>query len=133
VEKSMVGAVPVSIGSFEDVHNWVDDISGDSAGTADHGPMSYELGNLAALEDEPPRPLPMRGGTPMPMPAQPMPARLPTPPGAQPAAVAPAMSANEGEAALPKKSGKGGVIGLVFLVVAAAAAAGAYFGGLVNK
>ena len=29
-EKSTIGAVPVSIGSFEDVHNWVDDIAGDA-------------------------------------------------------------------------------------------------------
>src|SRR6187549_623378 len=54
-EKSTIGAVPVSIGSFEDVHNWVDDIAGDKSGDA-HGPMSYELGNLAALEDDEPRP-----------------------------------------------------------------------------
>jgi serine/threonine-protein kinase len=131
-EKSTVGAVPVSIGSFEDVHNWVDDISGEPPGVADHGPMSYELGNLAALEDEPPRPLPMRGGTPMPMPAQPMPGRLPTPPGAQPAAVAPAMPTDDDDP-MPKKSGKGGVIGLMVLVIAAAAAAGAYFGGMIHK
>jgi serine/threonine-protein kinase len=131
-EKSTVGAVPVSIGSFEDVHNWVDDISGEPPGVADHGPMSYELGNLAALEDEPPRPLPVRGGTPMPMQAQPMPGRLPTPPGAQPAAIAP-LASLESDEPPPKKSGKGGVIGLVFLVVAAAAAAGAYFGGLIHK
>jgi serine/threonine-protein kinase len=131
-EKSTVGAVPVSIGSFEDVHNWVDDISGEPPGVADHGPMSYELGNLAALEDEPPRPLPVRGGTPMPMQAQPMPGRLPTPPGAQPAAIAP-LASLESDEPPPKKSGKGGVIGLVFLVVAAAAAAGAYFGGWIHK
>ncbi len=135
-EKSTVGAVPVSIGSFEDVHNWVDDISGEPPGVADHGPMSYELGNLAALEDdEPQRPLPARGGTPAPMPAQPMPGRMHTPPGARPAAVAPKTSALEEPTVktVRKSGGKGGVIGIVFLVIAAAAAAGAYFGGLIHK
>src|SRR5262245_39353175 len=127
-EKSTVGAVPVSIGSFEDVHNWVDDISGEPQGVADHGPMSYELGNLAALEDEPPRPLPTRGGTPMPMPAQ----RLPTPPGAQPAATVPKASELDTEPPA-RKGGKSSFIGLMVVVLAAAAAAGAYFGGLIHR
>jgi eukaryotic-like serine/threonine-protein kinase len=131
-EKSTMGAVPVSIGSFEDVHNWVDDISGDPPGVEKHGPMSYELGNLAALEDDEPRSPPMRPGTPpTPMAAQPMPARLKTPPGAQPAAELP--DADDEEAPPPKSGGKGGMIGIVVLVIAAAAAAGAYFGGLINK
>jgi serine/threonine protein kinase len=131
-EKSTMGAVPVSIGSFEDVHNWVDDISGDQPGVEQHGPMSYELGNLAALEDDEPRHQPVRPGTPpMPMAAEPMPARLKTPPGAQPAVELP--DADDEEPPPRKSGGKGGMIGLVVLVIAAAAAAGAYFGGLIHK
>jgi eukaryotic-like serine/threonine-protein kinase len=132
-EKSTMGAVPVSIGSFEDVHNWVDDISGDQPAVEKHGPMSYELGNLAALEDDEPRSPPMRPGTPpMPMTAQPMPVQKQTPSGAQPAAVLP--DTEDEEESPPRKSGgKGGMIGLVVLVIAAAAAAGAYFGGLIHK
>jgi eukaryotic-like serine/threonine-protein kinase len=129
-EKSTIGAVPVSIGSFEDVHNWVDDIAGDSKGAEKHGPMSYELGNLAALEDEEDDPRPPRPGTPPAMPAQPAPARPATPAGARPAAADPKVDSAEG--ASPAKS-KGGVVGIVFLVVAAAAAAGAYFGGLIHR
>jgi serine/threonine-protein kinase len=128
-EKSTVGAVPVSIGSFEDVHNWVDDIAGESSGTKDHGPMSYELGNLAALEDDDPRPLPQRGGTPAPMPAQSPPGRLATPAGAHPAAVVPN---DDDEAPAKKSGGKGNLVGLVVLVIAVAAALGAYFGGLLK-
>jgi serine/threonine-protein kinase len=133
-EKSTVGAVPVSIGSFEDVHNWVDDISGgDTSGVERHGPMSYELGNLAALEDDDPRPLPARPGTPQPMHAQPMPAQIPTPSGARPAASAPRTPATDDEPSPAKGGGKGGLVGILLLVVAAAAAAGAYFGGLIHK
>jgi serine/threonine-protein kinase len=122
-EKSTVGAVPVSIGSFEDVHNWVDDIAGEGSGTKDHGPMSYELGNLAALEDdEPQHPPSPRPGTPPPMRAQPMP-----PAGAQPAAVS-----KDDDAPPAKSGGKGNIIGLVLLVIAVAAVAGAYFGGLMK-
>ena len=131
-EKSTMGAVPVSIGSFEDVHNWVDDISGDQPGVEQRGPMSYELGNLAALEDDEPRSPPVRPGTPpMPMTAQPMPALKQTPSGAQPAAVLP--DADDEEPPPRKSGGKGGMIGLVVVVIAAAAAAGAYFGGLIHK
>jgi serine/threonine-protein kinase len=131
-EKSTIGAVPVSIGSFEDVHNWVDDISGDHPAVEQHGPMSYELGNLAALEDDEPRPTPVRSGTPpMPMMAQPMPAHLKTPPGAQPAVEL--SDADDEEPPPRKRGGKGGMIGLVVVVIAAAAAAGAYFGGLIHR
>jgi serine/threonine-protein kinase len=131
-EKSTIGAVPVSIGSFEDVHNWVDDISGDQPAVEQRGPMSYELGNLAALEDDEPLPPPVRPGTPpMPMAAQPMPAHLKTPPGAQPTVELP--DADDEEPPPRKSGGKGGMIGLVVVVIAAAAAAGAYFGGLIHK
>jgi serine/threonine protein kinase len=127
-EKSTIGAVPVSIGSFEDVHNWVDDIAGDSSASDKHGPMSYELGNLAALEDDDEPRQPPRAGTPPAMPAQNAPAR-PAPAGAQPAAAEPPSDTD----AAPPPKGKGGIVGIIVLVVAAAAAAGAYFGGLVNR
>jgi eukaryotic-like serine/threonine-protein kinase len=130
-DKSTIGAVPVSIGSFEDVHNWVDDIAGEPSGADKPAPMSYELGNLAALEDDEPAP-PQRPGTPPAMPAQPQPARA-----AAPASARAAQSDSEAEstdgAAPAKAKGKGGVLGIVFLVVATAAAAGAYFGGLMHK
>ncbi|HEV8549538.1 MAG TPA: serine/threonine-protein kinase, partial [Polyangiaceae bacterium] len=65
--KSIVGTVPVSLGgaSFEDVHNWGDEMSNEPPAVRDVGPMSYELGNLAALEDddEPPSPGVGTGGS----------------------------------------------------------------------
>ncbi|HEX6273771.1 MAG TPA: serine/threonine-protein kinase [Polyangiaceae bacterium] len=126
-EKSTIGAVPVSIGSFEDVHNWVDDIAGDSKSDK-HAPMSYELGNLAALEDdEEPRP-PSRAGTAPATPAQSASAHLAKSGGAEPAGGVPA----DTDAPSATKA-KGGIVGIVVLVVAAAAAAGAYFGGLIHK
>jgi len=48
---------PISLGSFENVHNWASDMgdlslsSSDSFGTGDEG-SSIEIGNLAALEDD---------------------------------------------------------------------------------
>jgi len=122
--KSTVGAVPVSIGSFEDVHNWGDEMSVDAPRAQENAPMSFELGNLAALEDdnEPPR--------------------RPTPPGGEPMVHLPAPTSAptsnddaESEEMLNAvgKSKKGGLIGVAVLVVAAVAAAGAYFGGLIPR
>ncbi len=129
--KSVMGKVPVSIGSFEDVHNWGDEMSVEPPRVKeDHGPMSYELGNLAALEDDDPEPA-ARHVTPAG--AQPA-ARLPTPPGAYPAAPDPATPEIDDEAtALQKEGERGGVLGWVFLAVLAAAAAGAYFGGVIPR
>jgi len=126
-EKSTVGTVPVSIGSFEDVHNWGDEMSNEPPAVRDAGPMSYELGNLAALEDdddEPRRPSPPGGAS----------GRIPTPVGAPAAAPAPMPLSTEldRDSDLPplRKKGKGGLIGIVVLIVAVAAFAGAWFGKL---
>jgi hypothetical protein len=61
--------------------------------------------------------------------AQPAPNRLATPVGAQAAAVVPN---DEGDALPAKSGGKGNIIGIVLLVIALAAVAGAYFGGLLK-
>ena len=52
--KSTVGTVPVNLGgaSPEDVHNWGDEMSNEPPAVREGGPMSYELGNLAALEED---------------------------------------------------------------------------------
>jgi len=125
--KSVVGTVPVNLGSFEDVHNWGDEMSVEPPGVKEeHGPMSYELGNLAALEDDdgPPRP-----GHPTPAGAMPA-ARLASPAGARPAAT-PSDDAPDVDMKRAQQGQKGGVLGWVLLVVLAGAVAGAYFGGVI--
>jgi serine/threonine-protein kinase len=125
--KSTIGTVPVSIGSFEDVHNWGDEMSVEPPAVGqDHGPMSYELGNLAALEDDEPDVSPRT-----PSGAQPA-ARMPTPAGAYPAAPLPAgASASAADEAIVQKGQRGGVLGWIFLGLLIAAGAGAYFGGVI--
>ncbi len=49
---SLVGASPLALGSFENVQNWADDL-GLSRPREQHAPESLEVGNLAALEDDP--------------------------------------------------------------------------------
>jgi hypothetical protein len=124
-EKSTVGTVPVSLGSFEDVHNWGDEMSNDPPAVREAGPMSYELGNLAALEDdEPPaRPSPPGGA-----------GHFPTPVGARPSTPLPTTLASELEAdsdAPPPKK-RSGLIGIAVVVVAVAAAAGAWLSGVIR-
>jgi eukaryotic-like serine/threonine-protein kinase len=124
--KSTLGTVPVSIGSFEDVHNWGDEMSVEPPAVAqDHGPMSYELGNLAALEDDEPA-SPQRGSG--------SGGSTATPAGGRPAAAQPSDLAREtsaADAALAQKGQRGGVLGWVFLAVLIAAGAGAWFGGVI--
>jgi serine/threonine protein kinase len=128
-EKSTVGTVPVSLGSFEDVHNWGDEMSNEPPAVREHAPMSYELGNLAALEeddDDPPRPSPPgpTSGAFAPPPSGRVhtPAPLPTP-----GAIAP-----DDDDLPPLRRSKSSVLGIVVAVVVAAAAAGAWFGGLLG-
>jgi len=130
--KSTVGTVPVSLGgaSFEDVHNWGDEMSNEPpvARARDAAPMSYELGNLAALEedddDEPARPSPARAAQ-----------SFVTPAGARSATPAPLPPSAELDdddpdvASLRPQRGRG-MIGIVVAVVIAAAVAGAWFGGV---
>jgi serine/threonine protein kinase len=125
--KSTIGTVPVSIGSFEDVHNWGDEMSVEPPAVGqDRGPMSYELGNLAALEDDEPDVSPRT-----PSGAQPA-ARIPTPSGARPAAELPSgASASAADEAIVQKGQRGGVLGWIFLALLVAAGAGAYFGGVI--
>jgi serine/threonine protein kinase len=123
-DKSTVGTVPVSLGSFEDVHNWGDEMSNEPPAVHEPGPLSYELGNLAALEDDEPPDRPSPPGAA---------GRFSTPIGMRAAAPAPAPLAESLEAdtdAPPPKKNK--MIGIVLVVVAVAAAAGAWFGGIVR-
>jgi serine/threonine protein kinase len=137
------GSSPLQLGSFENVQGWADDL-GDlgldvspPATSAD----SFELGNLAALEDDPlsgrPRSDYPRGvsSAPPPAPGQtkplivPAPAPLPRP--VAPAAAAPLVLPSDDDDEYPKSKGKGGLIAVIVLLVAAVGAAGAYFGGVI--
>jgi len=110
-------------GGFEDVQSWADDLG---LGTNKHhevAPASYEIGNLAALEDDP-----LSGK-----------ARSSAPPPDRAMSSAPADSesysepAEPGPAAVARQgsTGKGGVIAFVVLLLALAGAVGAYFGGVI--
>jgi hypothetical protein len=93
--------------------------------------MSYELGNLAALEDdEPPIPRhPTPGGAQQAV-------RPPTPPGAyvaEPAPVPTSLQTDMTEPDPAMRGQRGGVLGWVFLALLVAAAAGAYFGGVIPR
>jgi serine/threonine-protein kinase len=120
--KSTVGSLPVSLGSFEDVHNWGDEMSNEGPASRDSGPLSYEAGNLAALEEETPPPR-LSGAA-----ASPSRFSL-SAVGTQAAPPATPLDTELDDEAPPNlRKGKGGLIGIVVLVVAAAAAAGAWFG-----
>jgi serine/threonine-protein kinase len=122
--KSTIGTVPVSLGgSFEDVHNWGDEMSNEPPAVREVAPASYELGNLAALEeeDEPPRSLPAA-----------LPNRSPMPVGAPSAA--PLLATNDGDrdSDLPslRPQRKPQLIALVVVLVLVVAAV-LWFGGII--
>jgi len=115
--KSTVGSLPVSLGSFENVHNWGDEMSNDPPPVRDVAPMSYELGNLAALEDDTPPP-----------PRQSAPnasARVSTGGHAPPPSPEPLL---DDDPPPDLRGSKNRTIGIIVAVIAAAAAVGAWFG-----
>ncbi len=117
--KSTVGSLPVSLGSFENVHNWGDEMSNDPPPVRDVAPMSYELGNLAALEDDTPPP-----------PRQSAPNASVRAPSGPHVAVTLSEPALDDEALPELRANKNRTIGIIVAVIAAAAAA-AWFLGLV--
>lgn len=125
------GAVPLSLGSFENVQDWAGDLGLDMPRPTDKvAPMSYEMGNLAALEDDTAsgrsKP-PSKAAPPHPEPA-PEPsdaAASAPPPPAPPQALAVNVSpADLGEFELPafaRKKSKAPVVIILLLVVIAVA------------
>lgn len=128
------GSAPLQLGSFENVASWADDLGDlglDSRNNAPSGD-SFELGNLAALEDDPLSgrvrsefPAASSSRPPRPMAVAPMPAPLPRP--AQPLPAAPPGADVE----YPTGKSKGGLVAVVVALVVVVAAAGAYFGGAI--
>ncbi|MES1174325.1 MAG: serine/threonine-protein kinase [Myxococcales bacterium] len=134
------GGTPLQLGSFENVASWADDLGDLGLETGRNAPSgdSFELGNLAALEDDPlsgrPRSeFPAAGSS-----RPPMPNRVPVPiapaaPPPRPVAPTPPIAAPTPSADVeyPTGKGKGGLIAVIVLLVAVAGVAGAYFGGVI--
>jgi serine/threonine-protein kinase len=135
------GSAPLQLGSFENVQGWADDLGDLGLDVAPPATSSdsFELGNLAALEDDPlsgrTRSDFPRGVSSAPPPAamKPViiPAAAPLPRPIAPQVAAPQMLPSDDEDEYPKPKGKGGVIAIVVLLVAIVGAAGAYFGGVI--
>ncbi|MEO6599533.1 MAG: serine/threonine-protein kinase [Polyangiaceae bacterium] len=136
------GAAPLQLGSFQNVASWADDLGDLGLDRGHNAPSgdSFELGNLASLEDDPlsgrlRSEFPVAGSSRPPMPnrapvnvAAP-PLRTPPRPVAPtpPVVVAPPLADLE----YPTGKSKRGVIALVVFLVAVVGAAGAYFGGVI--
>jgi tRNA A-37 threonylcarbamoyl transferase component Bud32 len=133
------GSAPLQLGSFENVASWADDLGDLGLETAQNAPSgdSFELGNLAALEDDPLSgrvrsefPVASHSSRPPisnpPPPAMIVPAPRPLP---QPAPPSAALPVADDEYPLGKS--KSGLIAMVVLLVAVAGVAGAYFGGVI--
>jgi eukaryotic-like serine/threonine-protein kinase len=135
------GSAPLQLGSFENVQGWADDLGDLGLDVSPTGSSSdsFELGNLAALEDDPlsgrPRSDFPRGVSSAPPPghARPLliPADAPLPRPVALTAPAPLVLPSDDDDEYPKSKGKGGVIAFVVLLVAIVGAAGAYFGGVI--
>jgi serine/threonine-protein kinase len=133
---STVGASPLSMGHFENVQNWTDDLGLEPLSHS-QGPESLEVGNLASLEDDPisaqfPKPghAPSR---PSPM-VQPS-IKVQVQESAAPVAPSPAreMATSQPEFPLvtPKKRSSGGLIAVVVLLAVAVLVAVAYVRGYI--
>jgi serine/threonine-protein kinase len=129
----IAGAAPLNIGSFENVQDWAGDM-GDLAGYSEPEPQEnqlpserFELGNLAALEDDSPSARRERA-------AAPVESSEPPPPVSEPPSMAPASGPSSPRPiAIPieqKPASRGGLIALIVVVLIVAVVAGAYFGGL---
>ncbi len=116
------GSAPLNLGAFANAPNWAQELdlgAGSRGGMPSEPPM---VGNLAALEDDSPsgRHRARNDSVPAAPPVPKMP-QAPHQVSIPPVAVA------------APKSGRGGVIAIVLLLVLAGGAAGAYFGGLLPQ
>jgi eukaryotic-like serine/threonine-protein kinase len=133
------GSAPLQLGSFENVQGWADDLGDLGLDVAPPAASSdsFELGNLAALEDDPlsgrirsdyPRVL---SSAPAAAPLKPLVIPASAPPPRLSAPVAPIARPSVPDDEYPRSKGKGGVITVIVLLLAIVGAAGAYFGGLI--
>jgi eukaryotic-like serine/threonine-protein kinase len=125
---SMVGAAPLSFGNFENVQNWADDLGiGTERKPASVAPESIEVGNLAALEDDP-----ISGHLRAAALRSEAAADARTRSSEPPAPPAPKASAIDTPLPLPSKK-RGGVISVVVMLVVIAGAVGAYLSGAIGR
>jgi serine/threonine protein kinase len=132
---SVVGSLPLEIGGFNAPNDWGEDLGnlGLSAPRArEQSGDAFEIGNLAALEDDP------LSGRVRPISSSPpglsaLEDSEPPPPSvAVPSPRRPPPAPIDDDEPFPNpKGGKGGVVAAVVAVVLLAAGAGAYFGGLI--
>ena len=133
-ENSIAGSAPLNIGSFENIQDWAGDL-GDLANLSEPEPQHdqmpserFELGNLAALEDDSPSARRERSAVPAEE------SEPPPPASSEPPSVAPASGPSSPRPiAVPveqKPASRGGLIALIVVVLIVAVVAGAYFGGL---
>lgn len=132
------GSAPLQLGSFSNVASWADDLGDlglDTGRTAPSGD-SFELGNLAALEDDALAPrgrseFPAAASSRPPMPRS-APVAVPAPaPRMQPAALPIPRAPSSADVEYPTGKSKHGWIAVVVVLVAIVGAAGAYFGGVI--
>jgi eukaryotic-like serine/threonine-protein kinase len=131
---SVVGSLPVEISGFNAPNDWGEDLSNLAPRTRAQGGDAFEIGNLAALEDDPlsgrvrsssssspPSLSDLEDSEPPPSvasaPSQP---RSPAPP-----------AADDDEPYPHPRSGKGGMVAALVALVLLAGGAVAYFGGLI--
>jgi serine/threonine-protein kinase len=124
---SVVGSLPLEIGGFNAPNDWGEDLRNlGLSPKRSHDPTSeqFEIGNLAALEDDP------LSGRSRPISSSPPDEDSEPPPSAVLAPPPPKPSAALEPEPFPAPKGKGGIVAAVVAVVLLAAFAGAYFGGL---
>ncbi len=131
---SVVGSLPLEFGGFNAPNDWGEDIGNLGLSTPrsrEQAGDAFEIGNLAALEDDPLSGR-VRSISSSPPGLSGLEDSEPPPPSAAVAAPRPQPAVVDDDEPLPKpKAGKGGVVATVVAVVLLAAGAGAYFGGLI--
>jgi serine/threonine protein kinase len=127
---SVVGSLPLEMGGFNAPNDWGEDLGnlGLSAPRAREPGDAFEIGNLAALEDDP------LSGRVRPISSSPPSSSDDDSDAPPPLDVAPPKQLSSVAAPDPyptPKGGKGGLVMAVVVLVVLAAGAGAYFGGLI--
>jgi serine/threonine-protein kinase len=144
---SQQGSAPLNLGAFEDVQDWTKDIGDvgslrdlEQAHRSTPASRQFELGNLAALEEDSPS-VARQHSAPPPISSSPPSGSEPpasssrSAPRSSPRAEPPSRRTAERAAASSsntKSGGKGGIIAILVVVALAAGAVGAYFGGVIH-
>jgi serine/threonine-protein kinase len=122
-----MGAAPLNLGSFDEPQDWGNQISlGPASAPSGSSPAAYELGNLAALEDDT-----LSGRHRSPSGAPPASPSGPVIAASPPSGPLPNLGAQASLPAPPQKSGgKGGLIAFFLILALIGGVIGAYFAGV---